>query len=297
MKNLSILLVVLFAAVISLNTGCKGEDPTGPTLTVSADVTTVNPGDSIVFTYSVSSNEDLDKLTWTSTDDILIDGVQEGSGEFALEGTSDTDNEFVVFIKSTQTLGDITFTFTATDKDGEEYAAEKEIVITVEEAAVTTGDPIDTYTAILMGAQSNATEGSFLATTTGTVYTQANANTNSSLIDIIYYYGSSNLATLCGPTEPTVNGGSGNLTLATGLTTQNATVLSTTTISASEFDAFDDDLEIAQLSVGTATLVTSLAVDDVVSFKTAAGKIGVAKVTALTADATGSITLNVKVQQ
>ena len=105
---------------------------------------------------------------------------------------------------------------------------------------------LEEFTAVLMGGQSNADVGSYLDADAGTVYKQSVAPANSAAIDIIYYYGTTNRATLVAPTDATVNGGGTNLTLATVLTTKNATKFNTNPgISPAEFDAMTTDADIS----------------------------------------------------
>lgn len=297
MKNLSILLVVMFAAIISLNTGCKKDDPTGPTLTVSASSTTVDQGDTIVFTYSVSSNATLDKLTWSSTDFVLVEGSQEDGGEFTLEGTSDQDNEFTVVIKSTQTLGDITFSFTALDEDGEEYAAEKEIVITVEEAVVNV--EINTFSSETLVSAFNAstTNQQYFDVTTGTLYNHSAVGANSATFGFVSG-GASNGACIFGSNY--------DFTLSqTPSSWTNAATFTTTTLTGTEFDAitYEADLLAAMPSSITGVKVNLLqdgatnAGVTVLAFEIN-GKKGLIKLPeSLNNDAAQSITVAVKVQQ
>ena len=146
-----------------------------------------------------------------------------------------------------------TLTVKATDKDGQ-FASQS---IDIE---VTLGNPIDSYTAILMGGQSNATVGSFLDASEGDVYLIADANTHSELIDVVYYYGSSNLATLTAPDDVTVNGGAGNLSLCVGFTTKNETRFTSSSLTGSEFDAIENDAEIADITGINASKMTDLSV-------------------------------------
>ncbi len=206
---------------------------------------------------------------------------QRSSAEIGIDISTSTDDPKKVEYK-----------FSLTDKDG----TVKNSIYTVT-MAVASGNPIHTYSATLMGAQDNANAGSFFASTNGSVYLTADANNNSSLIDIIYYYGSTNEATLCAPNDVTVNGGSGNLSLATGLTTQNATTFATTTITATQFDAMTDDMGFDAITAFPETKLTTLTADKVIAFKTAAGKIGLLKVSTITTGTNGSMEVDVKVQQ
>ena len=152
------------------------------------------------------------------------------------------------------------------------------------------------FTAVLMGAQASTT-GSFLDANTGTVYTQADANANQELVDIVYYYGSTNAATLCAPNDETVNGGTGNLALCESWTTNNATTFGSSLITAAEFDAMTDDALLLSIADLANSKVTDLAVDNLIAFETVDGKKGLIKVSDLVAATDGTITINVVMQE
>ncbi len=159
---------------------------------------------------------------------------------------------------------------------------------------VASGAEINEFTAVLMGAQGSTT-GSALNAQTGIVSKLADAVAAD--IDILYYYGSTNKATLVAPNDETVTGGSGDFSWTANWGTQNPTKFGMSSLSAGEFDAIDDDTELAAISGLSASKVTNLGVDDVVDFITADGKKGALKVTALTAASDGTITINVKIQK
>jgi hypothetical protein len=182
------------------------------------------------------------------------------------------------------------FSLIVTDKDGKEASAT--VTVTIDNTA---GDPIYTYSARLMGAQSNLTLGSYLNANSGEVLKQAAAEASSASIDVVYYYGSANLATLTAPDDVTVNGGAENLSLCSGFSVKNATRFATTSLTPSDFDAVEDDAAFTE-TVSSSKL-TQLAVSDVIAFETAAGKKGLIRVSALTAGNTESITIDVKIQQ
>jgi hypothetical protein len=295
MKKINLLFVVLFATIISVSTSCKKkEDPTGPTLTVTADTTTVNPGDTVVFTYSVSSNADLKTLTWSSTSDVLVDGVQEDGGSFELEGTSDQNNEFTVVMKST--IEDVTFTFTAEDKDGAEYAAEKTVVITVE-AEVADCGTITTHEEFTLGSFDNA-EASFFASIDGSRYTVSGAASNQSKIDFVYGYGATNHATIFAPSDATSGMASVSEYGITSWTTKNATKFKKVSASYTWSTIVKDCDIVSETATGvTESYIKDLANGDIVAFITVGGKKGFIKVnTIYGTSSAGSIKLEVKVQ-
>ena len=87
-----------------------------------------------------------------------------------------------------------------------------------------------------------------------------------------------------------------------GWTTKNGTTFSSTSVTAAEFDAMDDD-EIISTVTGTNSKANQLSVGDVFGFVTAStsdnpNKKGLAKVTAINGSGgSGTISLVVKVQE
>ncbi len=128
MKNLKIFALILLAGTIMFSS-CGKDDPEGPTLTIDANVSEAWQGDTLIFTYSVASNEDLELLSYTTTAASIAP-----AGEIALSGNSVSNQTFQVILPSSGvTAGTLTFTFTATDKDGEEWADTKDVTITLKE--------------------------------------------------------------------------------------------------------------------------------------------------------------------
>ncbi len=179
-----------------------------------------------------------------------------------------------------------------------------------EETTVTptpTDAGITAYSDKIYGDQANNSAGSFFATSTGTVYTQALAKTNAASVDFLYYYGATNKATLAAPNDAPAATIYDNAT--NGLQTwsvKNATEIRETMLTADIFNAVAADSTLTQLydaaAIGAAaTSATDLAVGDVVAFKTVGNKKGFIKVVAIVENgttATGDyIKVDVKVQK
>lgn len=232
---------------------------------------------SAITTFSNTSSYDFQTVVDSAslaTAGVVLDSVDQVNGIII--------KVIVTDLKALVTTGNFTLTFTP-------------------EPSQPSGGDINTYTATLLGDQGNSNVGSYYATSTNSVYIYANAASNSSMIDMVYYYGSNNLATLAAPNDPTINGGSGNLSLGTILNPQNTTIFRTTKLTASDFDAITNDATFSSFTGADLTKVPTLNVGDVIAFKTVAGKVGVIKVTKLVAGTSGvtngSITITVKVQK
>ena len=204
-----------------------------------------------------------------------------------------------VVLDSVDQVNGITIKVTVTDLKALVTTGNFTLTFTPEPSQPSGGD-IKTHTATLLGDQGNSKDGSYYATSTNSVYLYANASSNSSLIDMVYYYGSDNLATLAAPNDPTINGGGNNLSLGTILKPQNTTIFRTTNLTPSDFDLINNDATFKTFSGADLTRVNKLKVGDVIAFKTVTGKVGVIKVTKLVAGTSGvtdgSITIIVKVQ-
>jgi hypothetical protein len=198
--------------------------------------------------------------------------------------TTSDDINYAFVLNVIDIIAETTIKFTAIDKDDQEVS--ESIVIQVTEGSV------NSYTAILLGGQNNA-EPSCLDAHTGTRYS-VNQSGHDAEIDIIYYYGSTNLATLTAPNDGSVNGDDANsLDWTNDWDPQNATKYGSTTL---DFDAVNYS-DLSGISGLTASKANELAVDDVYAFETADGKKGLVKVTDLVTGGAGSITINVKIQE
>jgi len=185
-----------------------------------------------------------------------------------------------------------TWQFIITDKSGEHNEVGFDIT------TVIPGGNINVYMAIFMGAQGNVSIGGYYASSTNLVMMQSQAQINQSNIDFVYFYGATNHATFSAPDDPIVGGGLGNLTLCEGWTVKNPTRFLKTTLSTADFDAITNDAAIvAVASYANLSKANMLSVGDVVAFKTAAGKMGLIKVTQIDTGSIGTITFDVKIQQ
>ena len=286
MKKIVLLLSVLLIGLSGFFTGCdEAEEIIDPKLSffggdyIDEDVT-VDPGAVLKFSWLATKGaSNLASFT------IERDGV-------ALSGYPDDDipndnYEGQVTLEAPMNEGIYVYKFTVTDNKSR--TASVSFNITVESS----GGPINTWEATL-GSHQSATGSSF-ASTTGVVYSMTDATANSALIDFLYYYGNTNLATLAAPNDADAATVFGALS---SWTTRNATKFATTTVSEAEFTAISDDLAIVAAATGaSATDVNELSTGDVVAFVTAAGKMGLVKVGTIATGAGGTMAIVVKVQQ
>ena len=140
----------------------------------------------------------------------------------------------------------------------------KSIVLTV----TAPSKPITEALAREMGAQNNSDFGSYYSMISNIAKKQAEANADPADIDFIYYYGSSNLATLAAPDDAQVAGVMSNTQLSSW-TTKNATRFKK--VSGFDFDNLTESTSLTEeiAKGGLTSMANNLAVGDVVIFVTA----------------------------
>lgn len=296
-RILTLSLVFLFA-VATVFTGCKKDDSTTttptPTPTVSlksdagytATSTTVAPGTKIKFAFvavPVSGSKITGfKVTYSADGAPAV--VFAGADTSNLSATSLTRE----YNTSARTSGNTdTYTVIVTDKNGQ--TASSSFTLTIKAAGA-----ITTESSQVLGAQGNATLGSFYATKSpGTVYHEADAQTNSGAVDFAYIYDVNNMATLASIDDAST----GSTFPKAVFTTKNATKLTLTNMTAADFGNISDDSKISAQATPTTSSVVKLAIGNVVAFETAAHKKGLILINSIGGTNTGSINITVKVQQ
>ncbi|CAA9334291.1 MAG: hypothetical protein AVDCRST_MAG56-7564 [uncultured Cytophagales bacterium] len=159
---------------------------------------------------------------------------------------------------------------------------------------------VSAFSGIRLGAQGVGTGPSRLASATGQIYSACNAAANMSDIDITYAFLNGTTPTILSNPERAVQG------LGTTATNCDETTNSSTAggpntlfIKAPSTESFDNasDATLAALSFTNARALTSVAVGDVIAFKTTGNRNGLIRVESITTGTTGSIGVSVKVQR
>lgn len=219
-----------------------------------------------------------------------------------LDSVLNTDNfSWNNYYSANSSVGAERWTFTVTDKDGQ--SNELSFNITTEASA----GEIYTYTAILLGGQENASRGSFYSTLNDSVMIQGIANVNQARIDMIYYYGATNEASIVAPASTQLSGipqFSYILAGANQWTVRNQTKFKKVA-TAIDWALVTNDAPITTNAVSLNNMnANQLLENQIYAFETAAtsanpGKKGLFKVISLggTTTATRSITLEVKIQK
>jgi hypothetical protein len=296
MRKFNLLLVSLLVVASGFFTNCtKEEDPDGPVISFSNDLTstTLQTG---VTQYEINGNI----LSTTGLDEVKFFQVtsagedQIGSAITSFDDKTDYDFKLTV----TNVVEETVIKVYATDKN--DVSNSRNFTIKVATTTIPTGDKIISYTGT-MAAQlwgQSSSGGSAYSTSNGAVYGVSAAKTNQSKVDFIYFYSTTSGvgAEIISPKYAETN----YTSYVTGWTTKNDTKFKATSVTASEFDNIvntNDDLIVSSASSVTDQRITNLAVGDVFAFITGSSKKGLAKVKALATGASGSITIEVKVQK
>ena len=292
MKKLSLLTVFILFAFIGFFSGCEDiTEDTAPTLEffggnyIDEDVTVV-PGGVLAFSWLATKGSSNLASFLIERDGVTLTGYPD-------EDIPNDNYQGTVELEAPLTKAAYVYKFTVTDNN--DLSASESFTITV------SGGPIKTWTTTLGSHQSNT--GSSFASITGEVFQMTEAKANSTLIDFMYYYGASNLATIAAPDDAdAATVFTGTAALSTW-TTKNSTRFKTTSLTAANFDAITDDSDIVANATGAAdTDENQLAVGNVIAFMTDPGKaggskMGLIKITTINTGAGGSMVIAVKVQE
>jgi predicted heme/steroid binding protein len=296
MRKINFLLVSLLVVASGFFASCEKDDEGGSSIDffggnyIDADAT-VEAGSTLAFKFTATSETSME----------LLEVEMTGYGVVFDEEIPNASNKSYtkeVTLTAPANAGTYTYEFQIWDNaDGDaNLIVSKSITITVTAA----GGALTTYTDKILGAQTSSNGSSFLSVD-GTVLQIADAKANSNKVDFMYYYSGGDLSTIVAPSDASAATQFNNAT--NGVATwsvKNATKLKKLT--GVTFESITNASAIEDVSSTGSTKVTSLAVGDVVAFKTAstsakASKKGVFKVTAISAATTaGSITIQVKVE-
>lgn len=273
MKKWNYLLSMFLIAGTVLVTSCSKDEDDPPTLDLkgttgytSSDATISVDETILVGVIAAAGTEKLSSFNLT----VRHNNVD----EFSFDTTLNADNfnmDFEIPF-SAEFIGTNLVTMKVVDKGGS--TAQQSFTITVESGAV----PVNKYSGIEFGSHNDAV-GSFYNSEENAIYTIGTSIDNQAKVDFIYYYGDTHGNTIAAPDDEIV------ATITTfGLdawTTKNATRFKADVMTAAQFDLIGDDYEFPTFD-GDAKYIDQLEVDDVIYFKTAAGKLGLIKVVSVT---------------
>lgn len=288
MKILKSLVLVVLVAVAF--TGCNKDETTLPAPVITflngVNEASVNSGGSYTIAGNIASEEGLTEVKYfqvTATGE-----TQLGQAVTSFDNANSYSFQKTINDVSVQTVIKVM----ATDKKNQSSVLNFTIKVN--------GASISSYNNITLGAQTNATIGSSFASLNGLVYNLTDAKTNANKIDVIFFYGTTNLATLSAPSNTAdLDQVFTTASKPSTWTVQNGTKLEKR--NSVNFESITTGNQIDNVeSTGTAK-VSGLAVGDVILFRTAntsafPNKNGALKVTALSGTSgTATITFNVKI--
>ncbi len=202
------------------------------------------------------------------------------------------------FSTTVGTSGTETYTFRITNKDGQATSRSVTFNITDPNA----GAEINTFSTILMGGQGNGTYGSFLDADENEVYKQLAAFNNAEKIDIVYFHGATNQATLASPDDANFGSGANQIDVnIQNWSTRNQTRFKKLTGGQATYDAAETDTDLANAfnnaSASAESKANQLTSGSYVAFMTDEGKYGIAKVGTITGTTNGTIQLTIKMEK
>lgn len=293
MKTISIIaLATGLSALLVLNSCETTSTITPPLVTVNpTDAVSANPGETVTYQMLINSDTDLKTAGITakfnstildSKDSVFPAGIQAGIIDF----------NFMV----PASMGDgavLTLTFTASN-------TEQTVVTRTINVAVLPGE-INTYTAVIMSDLKNPDGSSFYSLEDNKLMNINAAIAASAEVDLIYYYGVSNLASLCAPADQAVEAfeDSHNESIVLKFATRNNTKLAPVVMTPEAFAAVGNDLTIISMEpTATSTTANKLAVNNTIWCETVTGKKGLILVKNITGtQSTSYITIEVKIQK
>jgi hypothetical protein len=270
---------------LTINTNSLGSDQTGGTDTTGATVT---------INLTAKADENIAKLNATKTvsgTETTLSGYPKTS-----DFNSSTEHTWNATYKIVETSGTVTLKFSVEDKKGK--ITSKTFTITVKQKVVPPTPDLNSWSAVLLGGQDNATVNSYFASSTGQTFNFSAAVTNVGIVDITYAaMGTSSTPTLLSYAERKLAPLSQPNVPSNALETKFAA----TSVTASEFTSLVASTEQAFVSgAGNVSSSSSQSVGieagKVYSFLSN-GKKGLVHIQSISPGKTGSVTINVKVQQ
>ncbi len=169
--------------------------------------------------------------------------------------------------------GEERWTFTVTDKDG--VSKEISFIITT----TLDGSAVLSYSDLNMGSYDDSDYGSFMATIAANIMKKPQAETVQALVDIIFFWGSTNGITFGAPSNATVI----DIYQIGDWDPKNNTLFMASGINSDDFDAIGDIYAFPSFT-GTEDIINQLSTGDVIYFKTVTDKLGYIRINSHTKD-------------
>jgi hypothetical protein len=303
MKKLSFLMIAAFAAVSSMFVSCTKDDPENPEPSIDVSVTyadqnnvpqldgsTIEATEGMIANFKITFNMGVEKLkevhmkstiggkTFNVLDSVGLDKGLFNTGAKKIDFTYTTnfgvEDEVLTFSAIDVASTPVTTTFTITLKSKDPTPVGEFII----------------KEAILMGGQKNATSGSFYSVALGKVLTIGAATSQPADVDLAYFYGATNQATIASPADTDAQTISYGATKMSSWGTKNKTLffLVEKADGTKPAEWWNDNIEKAT----DLTKAAKLAKGNVVVYKTAKGTKGAFVVEDIATGDAGSIKIN-----
>jgi hypothetical protein len=187
------------------------------------------------------------------------------------KGILNKGEEYIDFVYPTN-VGVSEETFSFTTKDTKDRSGS--FTLTIKPKTKQSAGEFITKAITLLGGQNNETEGSFYSVALGKVLTIGAAKGQPGDVDFAYFYGSTNKATICAPSDTDGQTISYGKVKMSSWTTKNATKFAVVSSADGNDPAAWWDEAITAVGTSPDTKANNLNAGKVVAFKTAGGKTG-----------------------
>ncbi len=296
MKKLSFYLFALLAlAAPMLLTSCGGDDEDGPTPAPTITIPTTGANaipDSVAFGQQINVRATIAAAANLQRIELRLNNATLDTKTTGFTSATSDNYNFIYTVNDSALAGTtLSFRLIVTDVDGR--TAQEDISVRVQRIQT-----IREQTAVLLGSVGSAQPSSYDVAGTGQRFNLADARANAARIDLMYYFGANNNATLVAPSDPSAasvfSGNNGPASWSTRNATRFRVVPN---FSANDFNnATFGIIDATPLEPNGGTLAANLTTNQVVVFQTVDGKKGLILVENIVPGTDGTITLRLKVQ-
>lgn len=146
---------------------------------ISDDTVRAESGDELIFDVDISAPAGFNTLRVTGPSGTIVE-VTRNDLQLAAGVTAVPTIPLTITLPEVNETTKLTLTFIAIDDANGQTPEPVDVEIA--------GDPVEEYTAVLLGGQLNSTTGSFYNAVDNSVYTLNQAGTNDDLVDLVFYY-------------------------------------------------------------------------------------------------------------
>ena len=197
-----------------------------------------------------------------------------GDTTFAIN-SNDASISLEITFQSSATAGVENIEFELVDKDGQK--AQESLKITTEEAS----DEVQKWANITLGSY-NDPIGSFFATTNGKVMTVAEGTANPGIVDFAFFLGATNGSSIASPIDDILLEFIDFAPVENWNPRNDTRLIYPAPINANDFNAIGTSYSFPTFNTASSvTLANQLAVNNVIYFQTAAGKLGFIKINSI----------------